>query len=118
MTIFSELKLIDKLRAEGKLNPIYLDKELEDLISVIPTSALTGKLYYYSIGKRELSKEQVNALISDIKTLKIYGLWDKEEELKTIERCKENIERSKAYELLSPEDQDKYDREFIKQFDI
>lgn len=118
MAIFEDLKLIDKLRAEGKLNPIYFSEGLEDLISVIPTSSLTSKLFYYSMGKRELSEEQLNALICDIETLKLNGLWDEKEEQKSLKQCKENIEQTKAFRMLSAEDQDKYLEELWKQFEI
>lgn len=109
---------IGSLREKGKLNPIYIDKDLRNLINFLPTSTLTSNLYRYSIGRLELSEEQLEALISDIDTLKHHNIWDVDTEQQTIEQCKKSIEDEEAYKRLSASDKAKYDAEFIKQFEI
>lgn len=115
----STMYKIEQLLAEGKLNPIYMNEDYRELLlSVLPTQSLIEKLYRYSIGRLELSEEQLEALISDIDTLKHHNIWDVDTEQQTIEQCKKNIEVAEAYKRLSASDKAKYDAEFIKQFEI
>lgn len=108
---------IEQLLAEGKLNPIYMDEDFKELLlSVLPTSTLTYRLYRYSIGRLELTEEQLKALISDIDTLKHHNIWDVDTEQQTIKQSIEAIEKAEAYKRLSAFDKAKYDAEFIKQF--
>lgn len=110
---------IEHLLAEGKLNPIYMDEDYRELqISIIPTMSLTQILHRYSIGKLELSEEQLEALISDIDTLKHHNIWDVDTEQQTIKQSIEAIEEAEAYKMLSASDKAKYDAEFIKQFEM
>lgn len=110
---------IEHLLAEGKLNPIYMDEDFKELLlSVLPVQSLTDRLYRYSVGKLELSKEQLEALISDIDTLKHHNIWDVDTEQQTIKQSIEAIEKAEAYKRLSASDKAKYDAEFIKQFEM
>lgn len=118
MNLFSDLKQLDRLVEEGKLNPIYLDEELQDLITVIPTQVLTQRLFKYSLAKLELSQEQIEALISDIKVLKVYNLWDAKIEQHTLEKCKHRMIEQEHYRRLSPSDKAKYDEAFKRQLEI
>lgn len=107
---------IGSLREKGELNPIYIEEDLRNLINFFPTKELTYRLHRYSIGRLELSEEQLEALISDIDTLKHHNIWDVDTEQQTIEQCKKSIEKAEAYKRLSASDKAKYDAEFIKQF--
>lgn len=109
---------IGSLREKGELNPIYIEDDLRNLINFLPTEALTQCLHRYSIGRLELSEEQLEALISDIDTLKHHNIWDVATEQQTIKQSIEAIEVAEAYKRLSASDKDKYDAEFIKQFEI
>ena len=117
-----EMAYMQKLLDKGKLNPIYVDEYCKDfkelLLSVLPTSTLTGILYRYSIGKSELTEEQLEALISDIDTLKHHNIWNVDTEQQTIKQSIEAIEEAEAYKRLSASDKAKYDAEFIKQFEM
>lgn len=108
-----EMAYIQKLLAEGKLNPIYMDECYKDfkelMLSALPTYTMTATLYRYSVGRLELSEEQLNALISDIDTLKHHNIWDVATEQQTIEQCIESIEKADAYKRLSASDKAKYD---------
>lgn len=113
----STMAYIKQLLAEGKLNPIYIDEDYRELqISIIPTMSLTQILHSYSIGRLELSDEQLNTLISDIDTLKHHNIWDVDTEQQTIKQSIDAIEEAEAYKRLSASDKAKYDAEFIKQF--
>ena len=101
-----------------KLNPIYIENGLEGLVDVIPTQSLTSILFRYSIGKLELTEEQLKALISDIDTLKSHNLWDEVTEQQTLKQCKKSLEDAEAYKMLSASDKAKYDAELYKQFEI
>lgn len=101
-----------------KLNPIYMEEGLEELVNVIPTQTLTSILFRYSIDKLELTDEQLKALISDIDTLKSHNLWDEVAEQQTLKQCKKNIEDAEHYKRLSADDKAKYDAEFYKQFEM
>lgn len=101
-----------------KLNPIYMEEGLEELVNVIPTHSLTSILFRYSIGKLELTEEQLKALLNDIDTLKAHNIWDVEIEQQTLKQCKRAIEEAEAYKFLSASDKAKYDEAFIKQFEI
>lgn len=107
---------IQSLREKGELNPIYIEEDLRNLINFFPTKELTYRLHRYSIGKSELTEEQLDALISDIDTLKHHNIWDVDTEQQTIKQCIESIEEAEAYKRLSAFDKAKYDAEFIKQF--
>lgn len=101
-----------------KLNPIYMEKGLEELVDVIPTQSLTQILFRYSIGKLELTDKQLKALILDIDTLKAHNIWDVVTEQQTLKQYKKSIEDAEAYKLLSASDKAKYDAEFYKGFEI
>lgn len=120
-----EMAYIQKLLAERKLNPIYLeeDKDFKELLlSALPTHTMTSNLYRYSVGRLELSDEQLNALISDIDVLKSHNIWDVSTEQQTIEQCIELIEKAEAYKRLSASDKAKYDealkREMEREFNM
>lgn len=100
---------IGSLREKGELNPIYIEDDLRNLINFLPTEALTQCLHRYSMGRLELSEEQLEALISDIDTLKHNNIWDVDNEQQTIEQCKKSIEVAEAYKRLSASDKAKYD---------
>lgn len=118
MRLFDDIKQIDTLIADGKLNPIYLQEGLEDEIRFIPIQKLTQMLHSYSVGKLELPEEQLKALISDIDTLKANNIWNVSEEQKTLSKCKKSLEDAEAYKMLSASDKAKYYAEFYKQFEI
>lgn len=101
-----------------KLNPIYIENGLEGLVDVIPTQSLTSILFRYSIGKLELTEEQLKALISDIDTLKAHNLWDEVTEQQTLKQCRDAVEKAEAYKMLSDSDKAKYNEAFIKQFEM
>lgn len=101
-----------------KLNPIYIEDDIEGLVDVIPTQSLTSILFRYSIDKLELSEEQLKALISDIDTLKAHNLWDEVIEHQTLRKCKKSIEDTEHYKRLSADDKTKYDAHFYLQFEI
>lgn len=100
-----------------KLNPIYMEEGLEELVNVIPTHSLTSILFSYSIGRLELTEEQLKALISDIDTLKSHNLWDEVAEQQTLKQCKKSMDDAEAYKMLSASDKAKYNEAFIKQFE-
>ncbi len=100
-----------------KLNSIYIENGLEGLVDVIPTQSLTSILFRYSIGKLELSEEQLKALISDIDILKSHNIWDVDEEKKTLSQCKKSMDDAETYKMLSASDKSKYNKAFIKQFE-
>lgn len=112
----SDYQKIENLIAEGKLNPIYLKEEFEreSMLTILPTHTLTGKLLRYSTGRIELSQEQLNALISDIATVKSIGLWDSKTEAEALEQHKKQIEIEEQYKQLSASDKAKYDAEQLK----
>lgn len=106
----STMYKIEHLLDQDKLNPIYMDEDFKELLlSILPTSTLTSNLYRYSMGRLELSEEQLEALISDIDTLKHHNIWDVDTEQQTIEQCKKSIEVAEAYKRLSASDKAKYD---------
>lgn len=101
-----------------KLNPIYLENSLEDLVYILPTSTTTSILFRYSINRLELTDQQLKALLNDIELLKINNIWDVETEQQTLKQCKKNLENAEMISKLSKNDREKYYKELFKQFDI